>query len=703
MLTYLRPTRGLRTVWIDAICINQNDLKERAIQVGKMQDIYARCSQVWLWLGGDIVCTDLQRPPVRYWLHEIGSENIQPRYPNHSDSAMGASEQVQPVTISMLLGRRYFSRVWVIQELALAPRVLIPVGDVLLQADHVTQKRMSTWHETKAPWLSFMASGPFEKRELLQVLRLTSRSEATDIRDKLFGVLGLVGTIQRTMPMSHSLRPDYSISSIHMTTGLIAHLIFNLRQTSLLHAAQGACSTRSPSWLPKLDAQTDWVSAFADQPEEHMELDDLDDAISNEWGRTTGSLEPTAVFSRFGAEYLHSLSFRSPKPTRSVWNQDWSINCKTGTLSLKLTKLLTIASTPTHVLDVNEWGVYRFKQKPSLLVNIASRHPLHKILLQNDEIFVKDFDSGPSPYKQDSNGTGDYERPSLKFLVLRKIHGQDYKLVTCTPYISFFTIAPKGWSRPKRGPNFRRQLPRRESWSVPWQDIGFPKTVADHMKELKKWLDLDLYDNDSTMLGYDALTLKFFGRENSTLWRLLPVLVQVESFESLFENEECQRLRTIFYEPPPSRVTNDGVFRDFCYLKVDEADWCKNNQQWNTEYNTRWDFYEEQTAQWLPGHLLRCATTEDLAKYAAPYGHEVCLRCPILYLQSAIENWQRLLRAKELWNTGLVGKDISTFEARLRGGPRPEDYSCITPFPVEDRHVTDQLEIGTHMREVSIC
>jgi hypothetical protein len=37
--------------WIDAVCINQNDMNERNEQVPRMGDIYSMASRVWIWMG----------------------------------------------------------------------------------------------------------------------------------------------------------------------------------------------------------------------------------------------------------------------------------------------------------------------------------------------------------------------------------------------------------------------------------------------------------------------------------------------------------------------------------------------------------------------------------------------------------------------------------------------------------------------------
>lgn len=50
----LRRIRSLdseRTLWVDAICINQRSDKERGHQVGNMRDIYNNATQTLIWLG----------------------------------------------------------------------------------------------------------------------------------------------------------------------------------------------------------------------------------------------------------------------------------------------------------------------------------------------------------------------------------------------------------------------------------------------------------------------------------------------------------------------------------------------------------------------------------------------------------------------------------------------------------------------------
>ena len=52
-LRYLRSTIDLRTLWVDAICINQSDFEERSQQVQLMRDVYSKARPVIAWIGDE--------------------------------------------------------------------------------------------------------------------------------------------------------------------------------------------------------------------------------------------------------------------------------------------------------------------------------------------------------------------------------------------------------------------------------------------------------------------------------------------------------------------------------------------------------------------------------------------------------------------------------------------------------------------------
>lgn len=52
-LRRLRDTTRPRTIWVDQVCINQDDLGERGQQVRHMNSIYQKAARVLVWLGDD--------------------------------------------------------------------------------------------------------------------------------------------------------------------------------------------------------------------------------------------------------------------------------------------------------------------------------------------------------------------------------------------------------------------------------------------------------------------------------------------------------------------------------------------------------------------------------------------------------------------------------------------------------------------------
>lgn len=60
----LRHTDRIRTLWIDVICIDQNDKSEKVAQAKRIGRVYALASAVIVWLGhgGDSAVLGLETP-----------------------------------------------------------------------------------------------------------------------------------------------------------------------------------------------------------------------------------------------------------------------------------------------------------------------------------------------------------------------------------------------------------------------------------------------------------------------------------------------------------------------------------------------------------------------------------------------------------------------------------------------------------------
>jgi hypothetical protein len=67
-LRHLRRKLGHFTIWIDAICINQEDTTEKEQQIPLMGDIYSKADSVFIWLGDATRETDR----AMTWLQSSG-------------------------------------------------------------------------------------------------------------------------------------------------------------------------------------------------------------------------------------------------------------------------------------------------------------------------------------------------------------------------------------------------------------------------------------------------------------------------------------------------------------------------------------------------------------------------------------------------------------------------------------------------------
>ncbi|XXH02661.1 hypothetical protein Hte_009043 [Hypoxylon texense] len=163
LLRFVRPARGVRLIWIDVVCINQRNLEERAAQVAKMGEIYRQCTKVIAYLGPDVAPMLDNRFPHRRGLHTMDRESLEP-----------------------VLRQRYFSRIWVIQELILSPRAVIRIGQTDFYVDSIMQDDFSEWKNSATPWLQYAARQRLQVGDSYEALAIISRSQSSDPRDRLF-------------------------------------------------------------------------------------------------------------------------------------------------------------------------------------------------------------------------------------------------------------------------------------------------------------------------------------------------------------------------------------------------------------------------------------------------------------------------------------------------------------------------------------
>lgn len=110
-------------MWIDAICINQENLPERTHQVKLMAAIYSKAFRVLVWLG-----------PA------FDDSNIVMRGPLQ-DCDMEETITAVPwlFAFESLCARKYWQRLWVVQELRLAKEKNVMCGSTMISWHHLTE------------------------------------------------------------------------------------------------------------------------------------------------------------------------------------------------------------------------------------------------------------------------------------------------------------------------------------------------------------------------------------------------------------------------------------------------------------------------------------------------------------------------------------------------------------------------------------
>lgn len=193
-LHHLRRECQGKLFWIDAICIDQDNLDERNLQVSMMNQIYFRAQTVIVWLGSKYA-------KYQKYLRE---EELQSNIVQDGDPKSGSSAKKDEAKFSeaspeekamakSLLDDCYWNRLWIIQEIAQARFLKVSFG---------------SWDWTWNNLIHFLAvhnigdAGPLKlNRQLLgarttgfsicQLFRDHHQALCKDRKDMVYGLVGL--------------------------------------------------------------------------------------------------------------------------------------------------------------------------------------------------------------------------------------------------------------------------------------------------------------------------------------------------------------------------------------------------------------------------------------------------------------------------------------------------------------------------------
>ncbi|KAK7978787.1 hypothetical protein PG988_006277 [Apiospora saccharicola] len=269
-----------RVIWIDAVCVNQADTKERGHQVALMTRIYSEACQNNIYLGEGDTASLKGLETIRAL-----SVEIHRRYPAH------ASDLQTPIdegAVSAFFSLPWFSRVWVVQEAVLARRSVCTLGQTQIDFDDVTRatdclfdlsiiNQVTKFDGLIKAYVVFMirrlrdwiAQGILI--DLNHALLTTLLSKCSDWRDKVFGVLGLCsGSIAR-FGASDLLAVDYTKPYNHVARDATRHAVMTthfgadafLRLPCIIrcifhHSLSNLHNSDLPSWVPRTLRKVDF-------------------------------------------------------------------------------------------------------------------------------------------------------------------------------------------------------------------------------------------------------------------------------------------------------------------------------------------------------------------------------------------------------------------------------------------------------------
>jgi hypothetical protein len=305
-LRRVRDKVYIRSIWVDAISINQDDHDEKGHQIELMRHICGNATYVNVWLGehadgSEVVMTIFQLLDQG----ELSKERI---------AALITMETEQPIhkSIEAFFNRQYWKRVWIVQELVCAKDAVVLCGNSVVPFSAILNFHQSmnkvgeachwpnvardiTLRIVPSPyiaqidtWKKFrdrsietsQSSSPEELNTLAGLLYDSPLREATDPRDRIYALLGIMDDINNN---NACIPVDYNLTVEQLYIDVAKYLVVlrnSLHMFSQLRPYQSRRTKyRLPSWCPDwslelpqptpltafLDSDTSMRVAFADR------------------------------------------------------------------------------------------------------------------------------------------------------------------------------------------------------------------------------------------------------------------------------------------------------------------------------------------------------------------------------------------------------------------------------------------------------
>ncbi|KAL7625002.1 hypothetical protein AAE478_004216 [Parahypoxylon ruwenzoriense] len=258
-LLHLRREDSIRLLWVDAVCINQNDVSEKSEQIQMMRQIYQQGVRTLVWLGK----LPLRARKAFRYVQDLS---------NASETSPLETDHPYLVDVRALLELPYFTRVWVVQEIAVSSSVQIFCGPNSISWDDLATA-VSMANElgprdygeahfyymrsfTRFASMSYTRS-MFQANNKLDWLRLLAEHKncsATNAKDKVYALLGLADPVEVTTVLGivPNYRKEYTAVEAFTDTAVsILKVSGNLDLLSIPRSSTSGLSELClPTWVP---------------------------------------------------------------------------------------------------------------------------------------------------------------------------------------------------------------------------------------------------------------------------------------------------------------------------------------------------------------------------------------------------------------------------------------------------------------------
>jgi hypothetical protein len=253
--------RRWKYFWIDAICINQEEVAERNHQVRMMSDIYKSAVFVLVWLGQSCE-TALQL------LATAEPAKLRSVYRPHTASFQASkfSELLIP-----LLKSDYWTRMWIVQEFMLARDLVFASGSSFLHWDCVHHLFPDVYAYRSPEEYGFAVTLVNERRQhifrekqglrpdLHELVRRFGLMNCSDLRDRVFALSGLLG--ESSGQASNVFIVDYSLSPAQLSVKILRLASKSIKRSQSLEELHG--------WLnAALEVERDGLDVAANRERE---------------------------------------------------------------------------------------------------------------------------------------------------------------------------------------------------------------------------------------------------------------------------------------------------------------------------------------------------------------------------------------------------------------------------------------------------